>query len=121
MASSSSFYAAAKPALDWFGLILSSGYVSIQFNWELPTHGCDGKWQAFGFLVSLFYLPLGIANTLTSLLNDGFHLVDEKWVLLGFCIYTGKDTFEPYVGSNLKQYQLQKFINAMIVFGQSRT
>nr|XP_043614581.1 choline/ethanolaminephosphotransferase 1-like isoform X2 [Erigeron canadensis] len=69
-----------------------------------------GIGQAFGFLVgrmilahlcdepkglktsmsmSLFYLPLAIANSLTAWLNDGIPLVDEKWVLLGFCLYTG--------------------------------
>ncbi|GFY94448.1 aminoalcoholphosphotransferase [Actinidia rufa] len=49
-----------------------------------------GTGLAFGFLVSLLYLPLAIANTLTARLNDGIPLVDEHWVLLGYCAYTGE-------------------------------
>ncbi|XP_047330783.1 choline/ethanolaminephosphotransferase 1 isoform X2 [Impatiens glandulifera] len=44
----------------------------------LKTHMC----------MSLLYLPLAIANTLTARLNDGVPLVDECWVLLGYVIYT---------------------------------
>ncbi|XP_022725371.1 choline/ethanolaminephosphotransferase 1 isoform X2 [Durio zibethinus] len=47
-----------------------------------------GTGLAFGFLVSLLYLPLAIANTLTARLNDGVPLVDELWVLLGYCVFT---------------------------------
>ncbi|KAE9447337.1 hypothetical protein C3L33_20781, partial [Rhododendron williamsianum] len=47
-----------------------------------------GTGLAFGFLVSLLFLPLGIANALTARLNDGIPLVDEQWVLLAYCIYT---------------------------------
>ncbi|PWA50120.1 hypothetical protein CTI12_AA476160 [Artemisia annua] len=39
--------------------------------------------------VSLFYLPLAIANTLTAPLNDGIPWIDWKLVLLDFCVYTG--------------------------------
>ncbi|GLU04832.1 hypothetical protein SLE2022_219620 [Rubroshorea leprosula] len=38
--------------------------------------------------MSLLYLPLAIANALTARLNDGVPLVDEFWVLLGYCIFT---------------------------------
>ncbi|KAL6577723.1 Choline/ethanolaminephosphotransferase 2 [Orobanche minor] len=39
--------------------------------------------------MSLFYLPFAIANALTALLNDGrVPLVDEFWVLVGYCVYT---------------------------------
>ncbi|KAI3793540.1 hypothetical protein L1987_36159 [Smallanthus sonchifolius] len=53
------------------------------------SHLCDEpKGLKTGMSVSLLYLPLAIANTLTARLNDGIPLIDEKWVLLGFCIYT---------------------------------
>uniref|UniRef100_A0A803LK66 Transposase MuDR plant domain-containing protein n=1 Tax=Chenopodium quinoa TaxID=63459 RepID=A0A803LK66_CHEQI len=48
-----------------------------------------GTGLAFGFLVSLLYLPLAIANALTARLNDGVPLVDESLVLLGYCAFTG--------------------------------
>ncbi|WZY97677.1 hypothetical protein YC2023_070006 [Brassica napus] len=47
-----------------------------------------GTGLAFGFLVSLVYLPFALANALTARLNDGVPLVDELWVLLGYCIFT---------------------------------
>nr|GMD19662.1 choline/ethanolaminephosphotransferase 1 [Ipomoea batatas] len=47
-----------------------------------------GTGLAFGFLVSLLYLPFAIANALTARLNDGIPLVDEFWILLGFCVYS---------------------------------
>nr|GLL43485.1 choline/ethanolaminephosphotransferase 1 isoform X1 [Ipomoea trifida] len=49
-----------------------------------------GTGLAFGFLVSLLYLPFAIANTLTARINGGIPLVDEFWVLLGYCVYSGK-------------------------------
>ncbi|KAD7479933.1 hypothetical protein E3N88_03069 [Mikania micrantha] len=53
------------------------------------AHLCDEpKGLKTGMSMSLFYLPLAIANTLTARINDGIPFVDEKWVLLGFCIYT---------------------------------
>ncbi|XP_028053812.1 choline/ethanolaminephosphotransferase 1-like isoform X4 [Camellia sinensis] len=39
--------------------------------------------------MSLFYLPFAIANALTARLNDGVPLVDDRWVLLLYCVYTG--------------------------------
>ncbi|THG03495.1 hypothetical protein TEA_027904 [Camellia sinensis var. sinensis] len=47
-----------------------------------------GTGLAFGFLVSLLYLPFAIANSLTAWLNDGIPLVDERWVLLLYVAYT---------------------------------
>ncbi|KAK1409700.1 hypothetical protein QVD17_36229 [Tagetes erecta] len=53
------------------------------------AHLCDEpKGLKTGMSMSLLYLPLAIANALTARLNDGVPLFDEKWVLLGFCIYT---------------------------------
>ncbi|XP_035835796.1 choline/ethanolaminephosphotransferase 2 isoform X3 [Helianthus annuus] len=44
-----------------------------------------------GIGIAFFHMildfPLAIANTLTARLNDGIPYIDEKWVLLGFCIY----------------------------------
>ncbi|GJY52305.1 choline/ethanolaminephosphotransferase 1-like protein [Tanacetum coccineum] len=54
------------------------------------SHLCDEpKGLKTSMSVSLFYLPIAIANTLTARLNDGIPWIDEKWVLLGFCVYTG--------------------------------
>ncbi|KAJ9546154.1 hypothetical protein OSB04_025861 [Centaurea solstitialis] len=93
------------------GVVLLWDYMSpYNLIGKYPHMVVMGIGQAFGFLVgrmilahlcdepkglktsmsmSLFYLPLAIANALTAWLNDGVPLVDEKWVLLGFCLYTG--------------------------------
>ncbi|CAI9756126.1 unnamed protein product [Fraxinus pennsylvanica] len=53
------------------------------------AHLCDEpKGLKTNMCMSLFYLPFAIANALTARLNDGVPLVDEFWVLLGYCIYT---------------------------------
>ncbi|CAA2976583.1 choline ethanolaminephosphotransferase 1 [Olea europaea subsp. europaea] len=53
------------------------------------AHLCDEpKGLKTNMCMSLFYLPLAIANALTARLNDGVPLVDEFWVLLGYCVYT---------------------------------
>ncbi|KAL3644615.1 Cholinephosphotransferase 1 [Castilleja foliolosa] len=53
------------------------------------AHLCDEpKGLKTNMCMSLFYLPLAIANALTALLNDGAPLVDEFWVLLGYVVYT---------------------------------
>ncbi|XP_073055072.1 choline/ethanolaminephosphotransferase 1-like isoform X2 [Primulina eburnea] len=99
-----------------FGLLLGGvlvwDYISpIDLMGNYPHLVVVGTGLAFGFLVgrmilahlcdepkglkthmcmSLFYLPLAIANALTAMLNDGrVPLVDELWVLLGYCAYTG--------------------------------
>ncbi|XP_073139722.1 choline/ethanolaminephosphotransferase 1 isoform X2 [Henckelia pumila] len=98
-----------------FGLLLGGvlvwDYISpIDLMGNYPHLVVVGTGLAFGFLVgrmilahlcdepkglkthmcmSLFYLPLAIANALTARLNDGVPLVDELWVLLGYCAYTG--------------------------------
>ncbi|KAL8161405.1 hypothetical protein V2J09_012894 [Rumex salicifolius] len=54
------------------------------------SHLCDEpKGLKTGMCMSLLYLPLAIANTLTAQLNDGVPLVDEFLVLLGYCAFTG--------------------------------
>ncbi|KAK4263697.1 hypothetical protein QN277_029078 [Acacia crassicarpa] len=53
------------------------------------SHLCDEpKGLKTGMCMSLLYLPLAIANALSSRLNDGVPLVDERFVLLGFCVYS---------------------------------
>jgi ethanolaminephosphotransferase len=54
------------------------------------AHLCDEpKGLKTNMCMSLLYIPFAIANVLTAKLNDGLPLVDECWVLLGYCIYTG--------------------------------
>ncbi|KAL8121016.1 choline/ethanolaminephosphotransferase 1 [Apium graveolens] len=54
------------------------------------AHLCDEpKGLKTNMCMSLLYLPFAIANTLTARLNDGIPLVEENWVLLGYCVYTG--------------------------------
>ncbi|XP_057543113.1 choline/ethanolaminephosphotransferase 1 [Amaranthus tricolor] len=53
------------------------------------SHLCDEpKGLKTSMCMSLLYLPLAIANTLTARLNDGVALVDELLVLLGYCVFT---------------------------------
>ncbi|CAK9149287.1 unnamed protein product [Ilex paraguariensis] len=53
------------------------------------AHLCDEpKGLKTNMCMSLLYLPFAIANALTARLNDGVPLVDERWVLLGYCVYT---------------------------------
>ncbi|GMP83068.1 hypothetical protein CsSME_00037127 [Camellia sinensis var. sinensis] len=54
------------------------------------SHLCDEpKGLKTSMCMSLFYLPFAIANALTARLNDGVPLVDDRWVLLLYCVYTG--------------------------------
>ncbi|KAK9288363.1 hypothetical protein L1049_016816 [Liquidambar formosana] len=53
------------------------------------SHLCDEpKGLKTGMCMSLLYLPFAIANALTARLNDGVPLVDERLVLLGYCVFT---------------------------------
>jgi ethanolaminephosphotransferase len=53
------------------------------------SHLCDEpKGLKTSMCMSLLFLPFGIANALTTRLNDGVPLVDERWVLLLYCAYT---------------------------------
>ncbi|GMY27107.1 choline/ethanolaminephosphotransferase 1, partial [Fagus crenata] len=40
--------------------------------------------------LSLLYLPFAIANALTARLNDGVPLVDERLVLLLYCVFSDR-------------------------------
>ncbi|GAV80222.1 CDP-OH_P_transf domain-containing protein [Cephalotus follicularis] len=53
------------------------------------AHLCDEpKGLKTNMCMSLLYLPFAIANALTARLNNGVPLVDEFWVLLGYCVFT---------------------------------
>lgn len=53
------------------------------------SHICDEpKGLKTGMCMSLLYLPFAIANALAARLNNGVPLVDERLVLLGYCIFT---------------------------------
>ncbi|XP_038875283.1 choline/ethanolaminephosphotransferase 1-like isoform X2 [Benincasa hispida] len=54
------------------------------------AHLCDEpKGLKTGMCMSLMFLPLAIANSLTARLNDGEPLVDESLVVLGYSLFTG--------------------------------
>ncbi|OMO58091.1 CDP-alcohol phosphatidyltransferase [Corchorus olitorius] len=70
------------------------------------AHLCDEpKGLKTNMCMSVLYLPLAIANALTARLNDGdinancsfpssftsVPLVDEFWVVLGYCLFTGEE------------------------------
>ncbi|KAI4339428.1 hypothetical protein MLD38_024375 [Melastoma candidum] len=53
------------------------------------SHLCDEpKGLKTHMCMSLLYLPFALANALTAKLLDGVPLVDESWVLLGYCLFT---------------------------------
>ncbi|XP_038707135.1 choline/ethanolaminephosphotransferase 1-like [Tripterygium wilfordii] len=53
------------------------------------AHLCDEpKGLKTNMCMSLLYLPFAIANVLTAKLNDGVPVVDEVWVLVGYCAFT---------------------------------
>ncbi|KAK8547107.1 hypothetical protein V6N13_099849 [Hibiscus sabdariffa] len=54
------------------------------------AHLCDEpRGLKTNMCMSILYLPLAIANALTARLNDGIPFVDEFFVLLGYCLFTG--------------------------------
>ncbi|KAI4357915.1 hypothetical protein L6164_001831 [Bauhinia variegata] len=53
------------------------------------SHLCDEpKGLKTGMCMALLYLPFAVANVLAARLNDGVPLVNERLVLLGFCIFS---------------------------------
>ncbi|KAI3807644.1 hypothetical protein L1987_23577 [Smallanthus sonchifolius] len=75
------------PHMGVMGIGLAFGFLVGRM---ILAHLCDEpKGLKTSMSMSLFYLPLAIANALTAWLNEGIPLVDDKWVLLGFCLYTG--------------------------------
>lgn len=103
-------FAMLYPFAVLLGGILAWDYLSpIDLMGTYPAQIVVGTGFAFGFLVgrmilahlcdepkglktsmcmSLLFLPFALANVLTTRLNDGIPLVDELWIILGFCAYT---------------------------------
>ncbi|KAG8493141.1 hypothetical protein CXB51_010513 [Gossypium anomalum] len=53
------------------------------------AHLCDeSKGLTTNMCMPLLYLPLAIANALTARRIEGVPLVDEFWVVLGYCVFT---------------------------------
>ena len=74
------------PHLVVIGTGLIFGYLVGRM---ILAHLCDEpKGLKTGMCMSLLYLPLAIANTLTSRVNDGVPLVNERLVLLGYCAFS---------------------------------
>uniref|UniRef100_A0A5B7A7N3 Putative choline/ethanolaminephosphotransferase 1 n=1 Tax=Davidia involucrata TaxID=16924 RepID=A0A5B7A7N3_DAVIN len=74
------------PHLVIVGTGLAFGFIVGRM---ILAHLCDEpKGLKTNMCMSLLYLPFAIANALTARLNDGIPLVDERWVLLGYCLYT---------------------------------
>nr|GMD16884.1 choline/ethanolaminephosphotransferase 1 [Ipomoea batatas] len=63
-----------------------SSFTSVQNVYKVVTAKKGSMLLALA--MSLLYLPFAIANALTARLNDGIPLVDEFWILLGFCVYS---------------------------------
>ncbi|CAL0308030.1 unnamed protein product [Lupinus luteus] len=76
----------AYPHLAIIGSGLIFGYLVGRM---ILAHLCDEpKGLKTGMCMSLLYLPFAIANALASRLNDGVPLVDERLVLLGYCVFS---------------------------------
>lgn len=77
---------AKYPHLIVVGTGLAFGYLVGRM---ILAHLCDEpKGLKTGMCMSLLYLPLAIANTLTARLNDGVPLIDEGLVVVGYCLFT---------------------------------
>ncbi|KAF1863727.1 hypothetical protein Lal_00030816 [Lupinus albus] len=74
------------PHLAIIGTGLIFGYLVGRM---ILAHLCDEpKGLKTGMCMSLLYIPFAIANALASRLNDGVPLVDERLVLLGYCLFS---------------------------------
>ncbi|OIW21638.1 hypothetical protein TanjilG_06942 [Lupinus angustifolius] len=85
------------PHLAIIGTGLIFGYLVGRM---ILAHLCDEpKGLKTGMCMSLLYLPFAIVNAVASRRNDGIPLiifvrvplVDERLVLLGYCVFSGKD------------------------------
>ncbi|XP_020889432.1 choline/ethanolaminephosphotransferase 1 [Arabidopsis lyrata subsp. lyrata] len=77
---------ATYPHLVVLGTGLAFGFLVGRM---ILAHLCDEpKGLKTNMCMSLLYLPFALANALTARLNAGVPLVDELWVLLGYCIFT---------------------------------
>ncbi|KAL5710620.1 ethanolaminephosphotransferase [Ranunculus cassubicifolius] len=74
------------PHLVVVGSGLAFGYLVGRM---ILAHLCDEpKGLKTGMCMSLVCLPFALANALTARLNDGIPLVDDSWLLVGFCLFT---------------------------------
>ncbi|KAF8378632.1 hypothetical protein HHK36_029981 [Tetracentron sinense] len=71
-------------------VIVGTGFAfGFQVGRMILAHLCDEpRGLKTGMCMPLLCLPFAIANALTAKLNDGVPLVDESWVLLGYCLFT---------------------------------
>jgi ethanolaminephosphotransferase len=71
-------------------VILGSGFA---FGWLVGrlilAHLCEEpKGLKTGMSVALMYLPFAIGNAMSAKYFEGKPLVDETWVLVGYCVFT---------------------------------
>ncbi|XP_057814432.1 choline/ethanolaminephosphotransferase 1 [Cryptomeria japonica] len=77
---------ASQPHLLLVGTGFAFGYMVGRM---ILAHNCDEpKGLKTGMCMSLLFLPLAIANALSAKLLGGIPLVDELWLLLGYCSFT---------------------------------
>ncbi|KAI4386435.1 hypothetical protein MLD38_004367 [Melastoma candidum] len=80
------------PHLLVIGTGLAFGFMVVELHLQgrmILAHLCDEpKGLKTHMCMSLLYLPFALANVLTAKLLDGVPLVDEAWVLLGYCLFT---------------------------------
>lgn len=76
----------SQPHLLLVGTGFAFGYVVGRL---ILAHLCDEpKGLKTGMCMSLLFLPLAIANALSAKLLGGTPLIDERLLLLGFCVFT---------------------------------
>ncbi|CAN8253680.1 unnamed protein product [Cochlearia groenlandica] len=74
------------PHLVVLGTGLAFGFIVGRM---ILAHLCDEpKGLKTNMCMSLLYLPFALANALAATLNNGVPLVDEFWVVIGYCIFT---------------------------------
>ncbi|KAG6757835.1 hypothetical protein POTOM_038161 [Populus tomentosa] len=84
-----------KWVLGSWDLLYSFACAAVVEGRMILSHLCDEpKGLKTNMCLSLLYLPFAIANALAARLNDGVALVDEFWVLLGYCVFTSMFCFE---------------------------
>ncbi|XP_064951307.1 choline/ethanolaminephosphotransferase 1-like isoform X1 [Musa acuminata AAA Group] len=71
-------------------LIIGTGFAfGFLVGRMILAHLCDEpKGLKTGMCMSLLFLPLAIANALTARLNDGVPLIDERLILILYCLFT---------------------------------
>lgn len=76
----------SQPHLILIGTGFAFGYCVGRM---ILAHLCDEpKGLKTGMCISLLFLPLAIANALSASLLGGSPLIDEIWLLIGYCAFT---------------------------------